>query len=80
VAPDRLIETDLRLVQAEQVLAELETLLHGPAQPGGGDQARQGDGLAGASAAVRSSVFRRTRVASAMRAAAALDLVLVTQT
>src|SRR5699024_8404932 len=38
VASDRFIQPDLGLVQAEQVLAELEILLDRPPQPGCGDQ------------------------------------------
>jgi hypothetical protein len=38
VPGDRVIEPDLRLIQAEAVLAELEAFFDRPAQPGGADQ------------------------------------------
>jgi hypothetical protein len=38
VPQDRVVEADLGLVRAEAVLAELEILLHRPAQPCGADQ------------------------------------------
>src|SRR6266487_1429427 len=45
VTPDRGVEPGLALVQAEAVLAELEILLHRPAQPGRPDQPGLGQWL-----------------------------------
>ena len=41
VPGDRGVEADLGLVEAEAVLAELEALLRGPAEPGGADEPGQ---------------------------------------
>jgi hypothetical protein len=45
VPGDRGVEPDLGLVQAEAVLAELESFLDRPAQPGGTDQPGLGEHL-----------------------------------
>jgi hypothetical protein len=46
VAGDRCVQADLRLVQAEAVLAEFEIFSGRPAAPGGADQPGHGHGLA----------------------------------
>ena len=46
MAGDRGVEANLRLVEAEAVLAELEIFFYRPPKPGGADQPGQGGGLA----------------------------------
>src|SRR6185437_13360316 len=45
-------EPDLGLIEPGVVLAELEALFDWPSEPGRGDQAFEGDGLAGGNVAV----------------------------